>query len=52
MVGGRLEEPARLSPALLERLAEPLFGLYRDMADRLTGCGEAEVGTHHPARTD
>jgi hypothetical protein len=44
VVGGRLEEPARLSPALLERLAEPLFGLYRDMADRLTGCGEAELG--------
>ncbi len=44
MVGGRLEEPARLSPALLERLAEPLFGLYRDMADRLAGCGDAELG--------
>ena len=44
VVGGRLEEPARLSPALLERLAEPLFGLYRDMADRLAGCGDAELG--------
>jgi hypothetical protein len=44
MVGGRLEEPARLSPALLERLAEPLFSLYRDMADRLAGCGDAELG--------
>jgi hypothetical protein len=44
VVGGRLEEPARLSPALVERLAEPLFGLYRDMADRLAGCGEAELG--------
>ena len=44
VVGGRLEEPARLSPALLERLAEPLVGLYRDMADRLAGCGEAELG--------
>ena len=43
VVGGRLEEPARLSPALLERLAEPLFGLYRDMADRLAGCGDAEL---------
>jgi hypothetical protein len=44
VVGGRLEEPARLSPALLERLAEPLFGLYRDMAYRLTGCGDVELG--------
>jgi hypothetical protein len=44
VVGGRLEEPARLSPALLERLAEPLFSMYRDMADRLAGCGEAELG--------
>ncbi len=44
VVGGRLEEPARLSPALLERLAEPLFGLYRDMADRLAGWGDAELG--------
>ena len=43
VVGGRLVEPARLSPALLERLAEPLFGLYRDMADRLAGCGDAEL---------
>jgi hypothetical protein len=44
VVGGRLEEPARLSPALVERLSEPLFGLYRDMADRLAGSGETEVG--------
>ena len=44
VVDGRLAEPARLSPALLERLAEPLFGLYRDMADRLAGSGESEVG--------
>jgi len=43
VVGGHLVEPARLSPALLERLAEPLFGLYRDMADRLAGCGDAEL---------
>ena len=42
-VAGRLEEPGRLSPALLERLAEPLFSLYRDMADRLAGSGEAEL---------
>jgi hypothetical protein len=44
VVDGRLAEPARLSPALLERLAEPLLGLYRDMADRLAGSGESEVG--------
>ena len=44
LVDGRLGEPTRLSPALLERLAEPLFGLYRDMAERLAGSGEPEVG--------
>jgi hypothetical protein len=44
VVGGRLEEPARLSPALLERLAEPLFGLYRDLADRLAAMGEVDLG--------
>ena len=43
VVDGRLDEPGRLSPALLERLAEPLFSLYRDMADRLASCGEAEL---------
>jgi hypothetical protein len=44
MVDGRFAEPARLSPALVERLAEPLFGLYRDMADRLAATGDAELG--------
>jgi len=44
VVDGRLEEPARLSPALLERLAEPLFGLYRDMADRLIATSEVDLG--------
>ena len=44
MVDGRLQEPARLSPALLERLAEPLFGLYRDLADRLAASGEVDLG--------
>ena len=43
MVDGRLEQPARLSPGLLDRLAEPLFGLYRDMADRMAGAGEVDV---------
>jgi hypothetical protein len=44
VVAGRLDEPGRLSPALLERLAEPLFGLYRDMADRLAVVGEVDLG--------
>ncbi|MET1004193.1 MAG: hypothetical protein ABWX96_01525 [Propionibacteriaceae bacterium] len=43
-VAGRLQEPGRISPALLERLSEPLFGLYRDMADRLAATGEADLG--------
>jgi hypothetical protein len=44
VVGGRLYEPARLSPTLMERLAEPLFGLYRDLADRLAATGEVDLG--------
>ena len=44
LVGGRLSEPRRLSPALVERLAEPLFGLYRDLADRLIAIGEVDLG--------
>jgi hypothetical protein len=44
VVGGRLQEPGRLSPALIERLAEPLFTLYRDMADRLVVVGEVDLG--------
>jgi hypothetical protein len=44
LVDSRLDEPARLSPALLERLADPLFGLYRDMADRLTASGDVDLG--------
>jgi hypothetical protein len=43
-VGGRLDEPRRLSPALLERLAEPLFTLYRDMADQLIAMDEVDLG--------
>jgi hypothetical protein len=43
VVGGRLEQPARLSPALLDRLAEPLFGIYQDMADRLAASGEMDL---------
>lgn len=44
LVGGRLDDPGRLSPALLERLAEPLFGLYRDLADRLVATGDTDLG--------
>ena len=43
VVDGRLEQPARLSPALLDRLAEPLFSLYQDMADRLAAIGEMDL---------
>lgn len=41
--GERLAEPGRLSPALIERLAEPLFGLYRDLADRLAAQGDTDL---------
>jgi hypothetical protein len=44
VIAGRLDEPGRLSPALLERLAEPLFSLYRDMADRLIALREVDLG--------
>jgi hypothetical protein len=43
VVGGRLEQPARLSPGLVDRLAEPLFSLYRAMADRLVAVGEIDI---------
>jgi hypothetical protein len=44
VVGRRLSEPGRQSPALVERLAEPLFSLYRDIADRLIASGEVDLG--------
>jgi hypothetical protein len=44
LVAGRLDHPGRLGPALLDRLAEPLFGVYRDMADRLIATGEVDLG--------
>src|SRR5215213_4923534 len=44
VVGVRLNEPGRHGPALVERLAEPLFSLYRDMADRLAASGEVNLG--------
>src|SRR5215213_3514598 len=43
VVDGRLGQPARLSPALLDRLAEPLSSLYGDMADRLAAIGEVDL---------
>jgi hypothetical protein len=43
VVDGRLEQPARLSAGLLDRLAEPLFSLYRAMADRLAAVGEIDT---------
>ena len=42
-VDGRLAQPGRYPPALVERLAEPLFGLYRDLADRLVDVGEGDL---------
>ena len=43
VAGERLAEPGRLAPALAERLAEPLPGLYRDLADRLGAVGEVDL---------
>ena len=43
VVGDRLTDPARLAPALAERLGEPLPGLYRDLADRLAAVGELDL---------
>ncbi len=40
----RLREPGRVGPPVLERLAEPLFGLYSDAADRLIASGESALG--------
>ena len=43
--GGRSTAPTgALESALLERLAEPLFDLYRDVADRLIAIGEVDLG--------
>ena len=44
IVADRLADPERRPPALVERLAEPLFGLYRDLADRLAAVGEQDLG--------
>lgn len=44
LVDGRLAQAGRLAPALLQRLAEPLHGLYRDLADRLLAVGEVDLG--------
>ena len=42
-VYGRLTEPARLSEGLRDRLAEPLPGVYGDLADRLAAVGDLEL---------
>jgi len=39
-----LAEPGRLPPAMLERLSEPAFTVFRDAADRLVARGEADLG--------
>ena len=44
VVDGRLAQPGRLSPALLQRLSEPLFVIYRDLADRLLAVGDVDLG--------
>lgn len=40
---GALSEPERHPKTLVERLAEPLFGLYRDYADRLAMTGGTDL---------
>lgn len=40
-----LEQPARLSPALLWFLIAPLVGISRDLADRLVSLGQADEAT-------
>jgi hypothetical protein len=44
LAGDRFEELSRLSPGLVERLAEPLSGVYGDLADRLVATGEVDLG--------
>jgi hypothetical protein len=44
LVAGRLDAPAGLSPALVQRLAAPAFVLHRDLADRLVATGEVDLG--------
>ena len=39
-----LESPAQVPPALLERLSEPLFGLYSETADRVLAVGAPGLG--------
>ncbi len=44
-VGSSLDQPARLSPALLWFLIAPLVGLTRELADRLVSMGRVEEAT-------
>ncbi len=39
-----LERPAQLPPPMLDRLSEPLFGLYSDAADRVLAIGAPGLG--------
>ena len=39
-----LERPAQLPPPMLDRLSEPLFGLYGDAADRVLAIGAPGLG--------
>lgn len=41
---GLLERPTQLPPAMLDRLSEPLFGLYSDAADRVLAIGAPGLG--------
>ncbi len=43
VTAGRLAQPGRHPPALIERLAEPLFGICRDLADRLAAGGDVDL---------
>ncbi len=44
MVEGRLSRAGQLAPALVQRLSEPLYEVYRDLADRLLSVGEVDLG--------
>ena len=44
VVEGRLSRAGQLAPALVQRLAEPLYEVYRDLADRLLSVGEVDLG--------
>ncbi|MFT4295430.1 MAG: hypothetical protein QM582_08455, partial [Micropruina sp.] len=39
-----LEQPESLPPAMLDRLSEPMFGLYSEAADRVLAAGASGLG--------